>query len=152
MKIIKAAEKMTNQIVGVIHSAIKEIYPEYYPVEIVKFFLSLHCFDNVLTDVKKNKTIVAVNNENIIATGTADGNHITRVYVLPKFQKQGVGSKIMDVLENTVKADGFDNAILDASSPAFEMYLKRGYKCKKTEQYKVTEEVTLQYEVMEKLL
>lgn len=31
----------------------------------------------------------------IIGTGCYDGNHITGVYVLPDYQKQGCGSKII---------------------------------------------------------
>lgn len=38
----------------------------------------------------------------IVGTGCYEGNHITGVYVLPSFQKQGGGSQIMDCLESEI--------------------------------------------------
>lgn len=42
---------------------------------------------------------VLIDGDVMIGTGCYDGNHITGVYVLPDYQKQGCGSKIMDCLE-----------------------------------------------------
>lgn len=45
---------------------------------------------------------VLVNRGAIIGTGCYDSNHITGVYALPDYQKQGCGSKIMDCLETEI--------------------------------------------------
>ncbi|MDD4370183.1 MAG: GNAT family N-acetyltransferase [Anaerostipes sp.] len=72
----------------------------------------------------------------LIGTGSINDNHITRVYVNPKYQKQGYGSFIMQTLENEI-ALSFNDVHLDASLPASHMY-ENG--------------VRLVYEVMEKRL
>lgn len=46
-----------------------------------------------------------------------DSNHITGVYVLPDYQKQGYGSKIMDYLEVEISKK-YDTVLLDASLAA----------------------------------
>ena len=53
----------------------------------------------------------------LFRSGCFDGNHITGVYVLPSYQKQGCGSHIMNCLEREI-ARMYDTAVLDASLPA----------------------------------
>ena len=43
-----------------------------------------------------------------------------RVYVLPEFQEQGFGSRMMDELEKEVFAE-FDDCVPEASLPVFSM-------------------------------
>ena len=92
-----------------------------------------------------------LDNHQIVGTGSHDGNHITRVYVLPEFQKKGYGNFIMECLENEMKKT-FSNALLDASLPAACLYEHRGYHTKKHERYPVQNGVILVYEEIEKQL
>lgn len=83
----------------------------------------------------------------IIGTGCYDGNHITGVYVLPDYQKQGCGSKIMDCLEEEISKK-YDTALLDASLSAVCLYEHRGYKTVGHEIYELQNGVKLVYEIM----
>ena len=91
-----------------------------------------------------------------MGTGTLDGNHITRVFVLPERQGKGYGTRIMDELEAKAAAS-HATAVLDASIPARTLYLHRGYEITGTETWEIephdgSPAAKLVYEVMEKTL
>lgn len=84
-----------------------------------------------------------------MATGTADGEHITRVFVLPEYQGRGYGSAMMDFLEQKIiKENGV--AWLDSSLPAGKFYHSRGYVTKEHREYALDNGKVLEYEVMRK--
>ena len=74
---------------------IKVVYPKYYLKEIVDMFCEFHSRENIIKDIEAGNTYILVENEEIIGTGTKNGNHITRVYVLPRYQKRGYGTYII---------------------------------------------------------
>ena len=85
----------------------------------------------------------------MIGTGSHTDNHITRVYVLPEYQGQGYGSKIMDELERDIFS-GYDDCELDASLPACIFYENRGYKTVRHVKYDIGDEKFMIYEIMRK--
>ncbi len=87
----------------------------------------------------------------IVGTGCYNANHITGVYVLPDYQKQGCGSKIMDCLEMRI-FQKYDTIFLDASLSAVCLYEHRGYKTIGHGIYELQNDVKLVYEIMEKKL
>lgn len=108
----------------VVQHTIKTVYPKYYPAEVVDFFCELHSKEAIL-------------------------NHITRVYVLPKYQKRGCGTYIIKSIETEI-ADKYDKAWLEASLPAASLYEKLGFVTIKHEQYCMKNGAVLVYEIMEK--
>lgn len=151
MKYIKAAVELTEQIYELVQDTITTIYPFYYPDEVVEFFCSLHCKENICKDIKNGNVGVLFNENKLIGTGSREGNHITRVYVSPAFQGQGYGSFIMEKLEEEISFE-YDTVLLDSSLPASHLYEKRGYKTIKHEKWKCKNDTMLVYEVMEKVI
>lgn len=151
MEYITAASDMADAIYNVLHTAIKTIYPKYYPKEVVDFFCQHHSKEHILDGIASGNMGVLVNGNVIVGTGCFDGNHITGVYVLPSYQKQGCGSQIMNYLENEI-AKTHDIAILEASLPAACLYEHRGYKTVGHGIYELKNDVKLVYEIMEKEL
>ena len=49
---ICATTKDLDSVFGIVQSSIKEIYPQYYPKEVVDFFSDLHSSENVLKDIE----------------------------------------------------------------------------------------------------
>jgi len=91
--------------------------PKYYPKEVVDFFCKHHSKEHILDGIASGNMGVLMDGDVIVGMGCFNINHITGVYVLPCYQKQGCGTQIMDCLENEI----FQNhniAILDASLPA----------------------------------
>ena len=151
MEYIKASDKNIDDIFHVVQKTITTIYPKYYPKEVVNFFCEHHCRENIAKDIENGNINILVDHDQMVGTGSRDGNHITRVYVLPEFQGKGYGSFIMNYLEEEI-AVHYSNAILDASLPASGLYEHRGYHTIKHEKHAVENDVVLVYEVMEKSL
>lgn len=147
--IILANEQQVEEITNLVQCTIKEIYAKYYRDEVVSFFCKWHSKIRILEDVEAKKVYVMLDNDKIVATGTADGEHITRVYVLPNYQGCGYGSTIMDFLEQKIiKENGA--AWLDSSLPAGKFYHSRGYVTKEHREYELDNDKILEYEVMRK--
>lgn len=78
-------------VYDVVQNTIKTIYPKYYPSEVVDFFCELHSRETIAKDIENGYVSVLKIHGNIVATGCFVDNHITRVYVLPEYQKKGYG-------------------------------------------------------------
>ena len=149
MKYVIASSDMANEICHVLHTAIKTIYPKYYPKEVVDFFCRHHSKEHVLKGIASGNMGVLMEGNVIVGTGCFDQNHITGVYVLPSFQKRGFGSHIMNCLENEISKK-YDTAVLDASLPAVCLYEHRGYKTVGHGVHELETGAKLVYEIMEK--
>lgn len=140
-----------QSVYDVVQHTIKTIYSKYYPTEVVNFFCELHSKDAILKDIENGDVGVLRIDRKIIATGCFIENHITRVYVLPDYQKKGYGTFIVKNIEEQI-CGSYDKAYLDASLPAVALYEKLGFSIIKHERYHVKNGVILVYEVMEKEL
>ena len=140
-----------QNVYDVVQYTIKTIYPKYYPAEVVDFFCKHHSKSAILKDIENGDVSVLKIDETIVASGCFVNNHITRVYVLPEYQKKGYGTFIMKNIEAQIRKK-YDTAYLDASLPAEALYEKLGFTTIKHERIPVENEVILAYEMMEKEL
>lgn len=111
----KATLDEAEKVCYIVQHAKAEIYPDYYTKAVVDFFGRLHSIDNIVKDIEAGRISVLINDGEIIGTGSHTDNHITRVYVVPDFQGQGYGSRIMDKLEKEI----FLNTITATSTLRF---------------------------------
>lgn len=146
-----AAKKDTQAVYDVVQQTIKTIYPNYYPARVVDFFSELHSREAIEKDIRNGYVSVLKIDGKIVATGCFTDNHITRVYVLPQYQKKGYGTFIMKNMEAQISAH-YDKAVLDASLPAAALYEKLGFSTIKHVHYPVGNGSILAYEIMEKRL
>lgn len=136
LKYQKATGQDTAQILELVQNTIKEVYPKYYPKEVVDFFCELHCEEKIKEDICQGNVSVLLVNDKLVGTGSYQDNYITRVYVHPDFQGKGYGSRIMEELEAEI-ALTHDSVYLDASLPASHLYEKLGYRTIRHEKWKV---------------
>ena len=85
-----------------------------------------------------------------IGAGSFEGNHITRVFVRKDYQRHGVGSLIMQRLEDVIARE-YESVRLEATLPAVIMFEKRGYRTIRHEKWTVRNGAVLVYPVMEKI-
>ena len=123
----KARSDEAERVCYIVQHTKEVIYPDYYTKAVMDFFGSLHSIDNIKKDIEKNRISVLVADDEIIGTGSHTDDHITRVYVLPEYQGQGFGSRIMNELEKEIFAN-YRSCVLEASLPACIFYENRGYK------------------------
>ena len=151
MEFLLAKEQDTEQVYALVQETIRAVYPKYYLKEIVDMFCEFHSRENILKDIDAGNTYILTENSRIIGTGTVKENHITRVYVLPEFQKKGYGTFIMNRLEDRIK-EQYEFAEIDASLPACKLYAKLGYLTVDHGIWECENSVIQVYEIMKKQL
>lgn len=128
MEIIKADSRHLDEIYDITQQVIKESYSHYYPASVVDFIAAFHSKERIEDDLKTGSILLLkADDQTLAATGTARGEEISRLFVLPAYQGQGIGTALMDALEKIVLED-HDKIQLDASLSAKKMYIKRGYQ------------------------
>lgn len=151
MKLITATEKDTNQIYELVQKTINEIYPKYYPLDVVRFFANHHRRENILNDIKSGNVYILLKENDLVGTGTINSNHITRLFVLPEYQGGGYGSYIMQCFEDII-SQNYHSVLLDSSLPASQFYENRNYSTITHENIRFENGCVLVYEIMEKKL
>ena len=145
----KAVKADLKEIADIVHRTVQKVYPKYYPEEVAAFFCMLHSKERILPDIAAGNVWILRCDGRAVGTGSIEENHITRVYVLPEFQKKGYGTRIMQELEQKI-SENYDSVVLEASLPACCLYEKLGYATVKHERIHLMNDVILVYETMEK--
>ncbi len=140
-----------EQVYELVQETIKAVYPKYYLPEIVEMFSEYHCKEHVLQDISARNTYILLREDVIVGTGTIQENHITRVYVRPKFQGKGYGTYIMNQLEMLISKN-YDTIDIDASLPACRLYQRLGYTTVDHGIWECKNGVIQVYEIMKKEL
>ena len=134
---------------NIVHTTIQAIYPHYYPMGVVDFFLNHHSDKNILRGLDTETVLLLCVQGTFVGTGTAKGNEICRMFVLPEHQGLGYGTAIITELEKIIGRT-HSQIRLDSSLPAFQMYLSRGYCSAKYEKIVTPNKDVLCFHVMEK--
>ena len=133
-------------------TTINEVYPHYYPIGAVTFFLNHHNDENIANDISDSIVFLCSDSEgNIVGTVTVKKNEICRLFVLPQYQGNGYGKEMLEFAEKEISKH-YNEIIIDASLSAKPIYLKKGYK--ETEYHIINTEHNdyLCYDVMKKVL
>lgn len=146
---VRASDGDWREIRDLVHRTVKKIYPRYYPPDVANFFCMLHSREWIQSDIAAGNVWKLLFDGRLIGTGSAEENHITRVYVLPEFQNRGHGTRIVQELEKKI-AKNYGKIILEASLASCCLYEKMGYCTKKHEKVNLPNGVTLVYDIMEK--
>ena len=125
-QIVKAAAEDFPGVKHITHETISAIYPHYYPMGVVEFFLNHHSDEHIMEDIRAGIVYLLVHEGNPIGTVTLKDNEICRLFVLPPHQHKGFGRQLLDFAEETIATQHSD-ICLDSSLPAKRTYLRRGY-------------------------
>lgn len=150
MNIKRAGLEDLEVVKYIVHATIKEVYPHYYPSGVVNFFLNHHSENNIQKAIETEIVLLLNIDGTIVGTGSVHKNEINRVFVLPKFQGLGYGTKLLEELEDIIEKD-YSKIILDSSLPAYNLYHKHGYLPVKYEKIITSNKDVLCFHTMEKL-
>ncbi len=140
-----------EQVYELVQETIRKVYPKYYLPEIVDMFREYHSREHVLQDITARNTYILWVGDTLVGTGTIQENHITRVYVSPRFQGKGYGTYIMKQLEERIRKN-YDTVDIDASLPACRLYQRLGYATVDHGIWECKNGVIQVYEIMKKEL
>jgi putative acetyltransferase len=131
MKIRKAKKADFRKIQKIIFDAIKKIRLNPRLRKQLEIDYNL---ENIEKKWKKISMFVSESREVIQGCGRLEKNSELRmIYVNPKFQKKGFGSKMIKKLENLAKRKGFKKVHVKALPNAVGFYKRLGYKKVKKE-------------------
>ena len=139
---------------AMVQHTIRAIYPGFYEPAVVEAFCRLHSRDAIASDVAMGKVFLFDEDGIPVGTGTLDGCHVKRVFVLPARQGCGIGTSVMNALES-LASSSYGIVTLDSSRPAERFYLNRDYRVVSEGAWEIAAvdeflATTLKYKVMEK--
>ncbi|MCL2184951.1 MAG: GNAT family N-acetyltransferase [Treponema sp.] len=141
-----------NAVFNLVHKTIEEIYPGYYPRAAVDFFHNHHSKENMEKQLPNEYTLILMEDDKIIATGTLAQNEIKRFFVLPEYQGKGYGKLLLKELEKKIDFEKYDKLILDSSLGAVKFYETNGYTYKQYMTIDLPDNIYLCYLEMEKII
>lgn len=94
MKYVIASSDMANEICHVLHTAIKTIYPKYYPKEVVDFFCRHHSKEHVLKGIASGNMGVLMEGNVIVGTGALIRT-ILQAYTCCLLSKSGASARTL---------------------------------------------------------
>ena len=144
-----AKDSDLKTVLRITSDTISTIYPKYYSKGVVDFFLKHHRQDNIREDIENGRVWLLEDEGYPVGTVTIKENAVNRLFVLPEYQSHGFGSRLMDFAEDII-AESYSQIHIDSSLAAKEMYLKRGYKEKRTCRIEADNGDILVYDEMEK--
>ena len=144
-----AKDSDLKTVLQITSDTISKIDPKYYTKGVVDFFLKHHKLENIMEDIASGRVWLLEDEGYLVGTVTIKDNAVNRLFVLPEYQSHGYGSQLMDFAEDKI-AENYSQIHIDSSMAAKEMYLKRGYKEKRTSRIEVDSGDILVYDEMEK--
>lgn len=147
MEIRQAKKSDLDSVYGIVQTTIKAIYPHYYPMGAVDFFIAHHSTENIASDIDDNIVSIAFSEGKPIGTVTVKNDNINRLFVLPEEQGKGFGSQLLHFAESKI-AKKYGTARLDSSLPAKQIYLKKGYMVIDSRSIRTEGEDFLCYDIM----
>lgn len=125
-----AKKEDSSKIWEVRSKAIKGIKPEYYTSDEIDAWYNNEAPPNFSEVITKLDWLIASFNDEIVGTGflDADKAEIGAIFVDPKFQRNGVGLKILNKIEDIAKKKKIVTLFLDATLSAVDFYKAAGYK------------------------
>ncbi|MFH1420366.1 MAG: GNAT family N-acetyltransferase [Candidatus Aenigmatarchaeota archaeon] len=128
MQIRKFKKGDEIKVSNIIRRCLREVNSKDYHKKVItnlcKFFTPSQIIKN-----SKNRTIfVAIENDKLVGTASLKGDKVFTVFVNSDMHGKGIGSKLMDKIEDLAKKKGYKTIKVPASLTAFEFYKKRGYK------------------------
>ena len=127
----------TQEVLNIIHRNSIEINSNDYGLEAMQKFVEICDADWLLKRVSFSHFYVAVDNEKVVGVGgiasyfgSVDESILLTIFVMPEYQKQGIGKMLVQALENDEYGIRAKRIEIPASITAVEFYLKLGYDYK----------------------
>ena len=126
-EIRRATAGDAEAVYEIVLRALRETNSRDYPASVIdRLVLTLP--KGVASKLEEWHAYVAVIDGRIVGTGSLNGKTIRAVFVHPDYQGHGVGTKLMDAVENAANVQSVSTLSVQSSITAQPFYAKRGFK------------------------
>ncbi len=128
MRIRNFKKEDARKVSNLTRKCLSEVNSKDYPKSVIEFMHKHFTPAKLIQYSKERNVFVAAENEKILGTASLKDDNISTVFVNPNIHGKGIGSKLMDRVEDLAKKNGYKTAKLSSSLTSFEFYKHRGYK------------------------
>lgn len=111
-----------------IRKTLSEENSKFYPISVIEYMCNEFSPNYLIELSKEREFFVAIENSKIIGTITNINDYIGTVFVTPEYHCKGIGTKLMETIENLAKERKIEKLRLQSSINAVNFYEKLGYK------------------------
>ena len=136
------------EVSELIRKTLIEVNSKFYPKSVIEYLCNEFSPKFLIQLSKEREFFLAVEKSKIIGTITIINDYLGTLFVNPDYHGKGIGTKLMEKIENLAKERKIQKLKLKSSINAVDFYEKLGYK--KGEQSQ-SEEYGLTYEMSKAL-
>jgi GNAT superfamily N-acetyltransferase len=127
IEIRRATAADAEVVYEIVLRALRETNARDYPASVIdRLVLTLP--EAVASKLEEWQAYVAVVDDRIVGTGSLNGKTVRALFVHPDYQGRGIGTKLMDVVENAANLQSERTLGVQSSITAQPFYAKRGFK------------------------
>jgi len=110
-----------------IRKTLSEENSKFYPNSVIEYMHDEFSPKFLIELSKEREFFVAIEKSKIIGTITIINDFIGTVFVNPEYHSKGIGTKLMETIENLAKERKIEKLRLQSSINAVDFYEKLGY-------------------------
>jgi N-acetylglutamate synthase-like GNAT family acetyltransferase len=128
MLIRKFKNEDARKVSNLIRKCLVEVNSKDYPKNIMDGMVKHFTPSQIIKNSEERNVFVAVEDDKVLGTASIKDDVILTVFVNPNIHGKGIGSKLMNKVEELAKKKGYKTVKLPSSLTSYEFYKKRGYK------------------------
>jgi len=142
----------TDILFDMVKSTVKQMYGTLYPDNAIDYILSYNTPEHILNDSKEGYTVMCFKDNILTGSGCLLGTNIRRLFVLPEYHRIGIGTAIVNHLEQKAIENNCKSVDLYAMPHSIDFYKKNGYVELELCNYVVDDYNSVDYIKMEKII
>ena len=128
MIVIRPFEPRDAEAVSaLIRRTMRESNSRDYPLELLQPLIDYFSPEKVRRLSQERVCLVAEANEQLIGTAALDGAELATFFVLPEYQGQGIGTRLLAAIEEQARMQGITYITVDSSLTGVAFYARMGY-------------------------
>jgi GNAT superfamily N-acetyltransferase len=128
MRIRKLKKEDVTEVSKIIRRCLREVNSKDYPKKVITSLCDFFTPALIIKNMGDRTMYVAVEHNKVIGTASLKDDKVFTVFVNPDYHGRGVGSKLMDKVEELARDKRYKILKVPSGLSSVEFYKHRGYK------------------------